>query len=454
MRLPTLEESRALRYTAAFYLYVMQGIPAGFALTALANHLAGAGVRPAAIGTFVAAVGVPWTLQFVWGPVIDRFQRSTLGRRRPWVLLAQLLALTASFGLLLVHDPVASLGALTAAFALHSVCASVQDASVDAMLIAAIPADERGRVNACMRAGMLLGSGVGAAALAYVLRHGGFARAALAQSLALATFTALTFLVRERRGDAFLPFRLPWRRGAAAVPNISAADAVPNAALSTAPNAPPQMPSHVPPHVPPPSIRAIFAELLRGLLASRSLRAFGAILCVYLSASVFIRAFSIHLVQRLRWQDTAVSVLTGTYGMLVALGAVLVAGALVDRVGMRRLLTAVMLVIGGFLVVFNLLAARWTDPAVARAGLVVWYTFDPSFSVAAMPLLMALCREGVEGSQFTTYMALVNFADVIGSFVAGHALSVAPTATIGLVCGVAVLTSAAVARRATAGLGR
>jgi PAT family beta-lactamase induction signal transducer AmpG len=383
-------------------------------------------VRPAAIGSVVAAVGVPCTLQFVWVRFIDRFQRSPMGRRRPWVLLAQSLALAASFGLLLVGDPVADLGALTAAFCVHSVCASVQDASVDAMMISTIPAAERGRVNAFMRGGMLFGIGAGAAALAYLLRHGGFARAALAQSLVLLALTAVTLFVRERRGDALLPFG---RRAAAAVgaPERHEAPAL--------------------------RLRAIFAELLRGLFGARSVRAFGAILCVYLSASVFVRTFSVHLIQRLRWQDTALSVLTGVYGMGVALAAVFVAGLLADRVGARRLLTAMMLVIGGFLVTFNLLAPLWANPAVARAGLVLWYTFDPGFSVAAMPLLMALCREGVEGAQFTTYMALVNLADVFGSFVSGHALAVAPAPVIGLACGVTVLAAAAVARRATAGVG-
>ena len=78
---------------------------------------------------------------------------------------------------------------------------------------------------------------------------------------------------------------------------------------------------------------------------------------------------------------------------------------------------------------------------MTTAGLIIWYTFDPSFSVAAMPVLMALCRKGVEGSQFTTYMALVNLSDVIGAYVSGHALAWFSAPRIGLFCGAVVIAA-------------
>ena len=174
---------------------------------------------------------------------------------------------------------------------------------------------------------------------------------------------------------------------------------------------------------------------------------FVALLAVYLAASVFIRAFSVHLVQRLRWDDTALSVLTGTYGMLTAVLGIAVTGALARWVAPRRLLTGVMVVLAAYLVAFNLLAPAWDEPAVVRAGLVVWYTFDPAFSVVAMPVLMGLCRKGVEGSQFTAYMAMVNLADVAGSLTSGYALTVVPAPAIGVACGAVVLAALAVVRR-------
>ena len=53
-----LRESARLRYVTFFYLYVMQGIPAGFGLTAVYNYLIGAGLTAKAVGTFAAIVGL------------------------------------------------------------------------------------------------------------------------------------------------------------------------------------------------------------------------------------------------------------------------------------------------------------------------------------------------------------------------------------------------------------
>ena len=45
--------------------------------------------------------GLPWAFQFVWGPLIDRFQSSSMGRRKPWVVGSQLMAVLATLTLLL-----------------------------------------------------------------------------------------------------------------------------------------------------------------------------------------------------------------------------------------------------------------------------------------------------------------------------------------------------------------
>ena len=204
MRLPCLSESRNLRYGVFFLLYLRQGIPAGFASTALANSLTARGVDPEAVGAFVAWTGLPWTLQFVWGPVVDRFQGSPLGRRRPWVLGAQLLGLIATLPLIAVGDPVTRMGTIAWIFLAHSVIASVQDTGVDAMAISVVPDRERGRVNAFMRGGFVVGTGAGAL-LSAAMAARGFAFAAALQSLSLGLLALLTFVVRERPGDAFLP---------------------------------------------------------------------------------------------------------------------------------------------------------------------------------------------------------------------------------------------------------
>jgi len=415
MRLPCLSESRNLRYGVFFLLYVRQGIPAGFASTALANSLTARGVDPEAVGAFVAWTGLPWTLQFVWGPVVDRFQGSPLGRRRPWVLGAQVLGLIATLPLIAVGDPVTRMGTIAWIFLAHSVIASVQDTGVDAMAISVVPDRERGRVNAFMRGGFVVGTGAGAL-LSAAMAARGFAFAAALQSLSLGLLALLTFVVRERPGDAFLP---GGRRAGSPAHHGATGPGVDR------------------------TVYAIVSEVWRGLLAPASRRLFAAVATGYLCASVFIRTLSTHLIRDAGWGDSELSVFSGSFGTLSALGVMAAGGWLSDRVGHRRLLTRVMFALGVFLVVFSGLGPWWSSRATTRSALMVWYAFDPMLSVAAMPALMALCRPGVEGSQFTAYMALVNLCDVLGSYLAGRALTVASAPVVAAACGLVVLVAAA-----------
>ncbi|MBX0291135.1 MFS transporter [Hymenobacter sp. HSC-4F20] len=411
-----LRESTGLRYFTFFYLYVMQGIPAGFGLTAVVNYLTGRGLSATTVASFSAAVGLPWTLQFVWGPLIDKYQESILGQRKQWVVLTQLVAALASLALLLVHDPVSQLRLMLLAFVVHSVFASIQDASVDAIAIAVVPEQERGRVNAFMRGGFLLGSSLGAAGLSWMLHHYGFFQAALAQSVALLAFTVLTFFIRLERTDRLLP-----RFGA-----------VPAAARRNADN---------------PPIRWLFRELYRAITEPRTLRQFSVIALTYLCFGVFGWAYSYHLIKELHWSDSRVSMLQGSWGSAATLCLIVAGGVLADRLGAARLQRRVMLVLGSFLLLFCSLSFLWRHEAVATLGLLLWNMADPSLSVAALPLLMALCRPRIEGSQFTTYMALVNLCGVSGSYITGWALQVVSAPVLGLGCGLVVLGLLGLLRR-------
>jgi PAT family beta-lactamase induction signal transducer AmpG len=206
--MPVLKESAALRYATFFYLYVMQGIPAGFALTAIANYLLGKQVASERVGGFIALVGLPWTFQFIWGPLIDRFQYSAMGHRKYWIVASQLAAVAASSALLIVRDPFLELPALSALFFIHSIFASIQVASVDAMAISIAPLNERGKLNGCMRGGFLLGIAFGAAALSYIMHTYGFRSAALLQTIILFLFTIVFFFTRLERGDVLVPWSI------------------------------------------------------------------------------------------------------------------------------------------------------------------------------------------------------------------------------------------------------
>jgi PAT family beta-lactamase induction signal transducer AmpG len=414
-----LRDSARLRYATFFYLYVMQGIPSGFALTAVYNYLIGSGLSAKSVGSFAAIVGLPWTFQFVWGPLIDKYQYSIIGHRKQWVVLTQLVAALASLSLPLVHQPMAQLGLLSAVFFIHSVFASIQDASVDAIAISVVPVAERGRVNAFMRAGSLFGWSVGGAALAYVLHHSGFGRAALVQSLVLLALTVLTFFIKLERTDQLLP-----RFGQARAQATPASPVAEN-----------------------PPLGWLFRELWRSIVEKHSLWAFAIIILAYLAASLFGNAYVFYLIHTLRWPDAEVSILQGTWGSMLSFGVLLAGGVLVDRLGAGRLQRWALASLASFLLVFSCLSSMWVSKVVSFGGLAVINLADPLLSVAAMPLLMAYCRPKIEGSQFTTYMALVNLCTVTASYLNGWLLEITTAPVIGFGCGLLLLALVLAARR-------
>lgn len=416
--MPVLSESRNLRYFTFCYLYIMQGIPAGFRAETIYNYLIEKGLTANAVGTFVLLVGLPWSFQFVWGPVVDRFQYSIIGHRKQWVVLTQLVAAGASLGLLFVHDPVADLGLMTSLFLLHSLFASIQDTSVDAMAIAVTPAPERGRLNALMRAGFLLGTSLGAAGLAPILQHVGFQRAALLQSLALLFFTGLTFFIRIDRSDRLLPWlgKLPQPVG--------------------------RLTDHNPP------LLEVFQELFRSVWQPHSLRIFGCLWAVYFASTIFYSSYVYTLIHTLHWPAKDISVLEGSWVNLLAVGVLIAGGLLSDRWGALRLQRSVLIFV--VLALAGLSAAHnyWGQPIVVTGGIVLTNLIDPLMSVAALPLLMNLCDARVAGSQFTAYMALINFGDVLGAKITGWALEWTTAPVVGLVCAAAVLLALWGLRRA------
>ncbi len=121
------------------------------------------GVDLGTIGLF-ALVGLPYTLKFLWAPLMDRFTPNGLGRRRGWLLIYQ-LALIASLLILSIAQPALDPWWLAVAALLVTFFSASQDIVIDAYRREALADDEQGLgaslyVNG-YRVGMLLASGGG-----------------------------------------------------------------------------------------------------------------------------------------------------------------------------------------------------------------------------------------------------------------------------------------------------
>jgi len=100
------------------------------------------GVDLRTIGIF-ALVGFPYTLKFLWSPVMDRFVPPLLGRRRGWMLLTQ-AALILGIVAMAVGNPREAPVALGAVALLVAFASASQDIVIDAYRTDVLRPPERG----------------------------------------------------------------------------------------------------------------------------------------------------------------------------------------------------------------------------------------------------------------------------------------------------------------------
>ena len=89
-----LSESRPLRYFTFFLLYFGQGLPLGVSQVALPAWLVANGANEAAVAAIIATAFLPWSFKFIPAAVMDRYAYLAMGRRRAWLIGAQLLICT------------------------------------------------------------------------------------------------------------------------------------------------------------------------------------------------------------------------------------------------------------------------------------------------------------------------------------------------------------------------
>ena len=136
MALPALTDNRWSRLLAFAGLYAAQGFPWGIFIVAIPTWLASQGHSSTEIGLFIAIVALPWTFKLFAGPVMDRFTFPSLGRRRPWVIIAQLVILV---GCLMLAAGGTNFTWLLVVGIIVNAGAAVQDVAVDGMAIDILP---------------------------------------------------------------------------------------------------------------------------------------------------------------------------------------------------------------------------------------------------------------------------------------------------------------------------
>lgn len=151
------------RMLVALLMGFSSGLPLLLTGSVLQAWMTKDGVDLGTIGLF-ALVGLPYTLKFLWAPLVDRFSLPLLGRRRGWLLLIQLL-LMASIAALGWMQPAQSPLMLAIAAWVVTFFSSSQDIVIDAYRRESLADRELGLGSSLYvngyRVGMLLASGGG-----------------------------------------------------------------------------------------------------------------------------------------------------------------------------------------------------------------------------------------------------------------------------------------------------
>ena len=401
-----LVESSRLRLLSLASLYFAQGIPIGLLDVAMPAWLAEQGVGAGAIGAYAAAIGLPWAFKLIAGPFMDRYQYLAMGRRRPWVIGTQAALVLALVGLAVlgvIGDPSQGyLPALMVVGALVNVCAATQDVAADGMAIDVVPFDERGRANAFMAFGQVLGFGIFGGLSGVLLARYGLDVAASAAALSVAAILALSIATRERAGERLLP----WTAGA---PN-------------------PDQPR------PPASFVIMAGSLLRALALPMSLLLTAIVFLARAATGMVLVVIPIVGVQELGHPGEQVSMAIAVASVAAAVLG-LAFGPLIDRVGPRATMVWGLLATAATAFGFALTPAVWSQPAYALAFLLLSQMCAQVLFIAIIAQYMNMSWARVAATQFAVYMAVANLARSAGAGFYGAIAPQVDTAGVFMIIG-------------------
>jgi PAT family beta-lactamase induction signal transducer AmpG len=190
---------REPKVLAMLFLGFSAGLPFMLVFQTLSAWLRQAGIERATIG-MLAWVGIVYSIKFLWAPIVDRFRLPLLyrllGRRRSWMLLAQV---GVAFGLFnLAHaDPAASVRFVALSALFIAFCAATQDIALDAWRIESAPPEMQGGMAAAYQLGYRIAIMTGTAGALWIAADAGWRASYSTMAALMGIGVITTLLVRE-----------------------------------------------------------------------------------------------------------------------------------------------------------------------------------------------------------------------------------------------------------------
>ena len=388
-----LSNNRTHRTITFCGLYLAQGIPWGFMLIALPSYLAfqfPESIGDNEIGQLKGIILVPWSFKLIWAPIMDSFTLRSMGRRRPWIIGAELMMAVTLLGMIGLGDLSEQVQTLVWMYFIHNCFASLQDVCTDALAVDVLPPREQGKMVGLMWGSKLVGKAIGATGFAYVIHWGGMEACVAIQVALLLAIMTIPILLRERPGEK----RMPWSPGAAMVDQHGDTTSV-RSPLETLVN----------------TWRALAVPTLAVYIIFTLLKLAGSGVNEVAANTLYIK--------QLGWTDIEFSQAAGGYTLVFILLATFGGGALADRFGARRIICVGFGGLGLTAAIFASCPDLWTERWFTLSYLISSETFNAIGSVGFLAMAMRVSWSVAAGTVFTLYMTLSNVSHITGNWLAG-----------------------------------
>lgn len=386
---PVLAESAGSRYFTFSLLYFAQGVPEGLTFFAIPAWLAMNGVSSLAVGSYVAMVALPWSLKLILAPLMDRFTIKSMGRKRPWVLFGQIGLVGSFLAMSALPDPLENIGLLMTMGFIISFFGCFQDVATDSMAVDIIPLNEQARANGLMWGSKVIGTSVSLAAGTFMMNEFGFSTGLLVPAAFTTTLILVPLYFLERRGEK----RLPWTSGQAST-----------------------MTKILQP--------ANFWQILRDTyrVASRfsSLILIGIIFLIGFALAYGSTLFPLFTIQQLGWDNGEYSNLYASASLVGGILGMLIAGALVDFFGKKKMLFVYLIFWVLSFGLFLFYEMDWFGDKMASFSVFAIRTTATFATIAVFTMCMAHCWTRVSATQFTLYMTIANLGRSVGAASVGY----------------------------------
>ncbi|MDR3670520.1 MAG: MFS transporter [Holophaga sp.] len=361
------------------------GVPLILTQSTLQAWMGDAGVDLKTVGLFALA-GLPYTLKFLWSPLMDRYQLPFLGRRRGWMLVTFLM-LMALLALLARSDPRAHLHVVALVALAVAFFSASADINVDAYRTELLP-------------GKLLGPGTSLHITGY--------------RLGMVFAGALALILADR---------MPWRT----VYLIMALGLLPGAVTTFLAPEPEGLKA-------PRSLReAVVEPFVEFLRRKRSLEVLAFILLYKVGDNLCV-SLNLPFFRSLDFSKTEIGLATKGVGMACLIGGGLLGGLLMSRWSLRRSLWVFgllqMVSMSGHLA----LALTGRNHALLLLTIAVENSIFAMGTVAYLAMIQRCCELKSTATQFALLTSLSAIARVVFASPAGYLVKAAGWPVFFMVC--------------------